>query len=114
VISYEAPFDRDEASSVAVVDTVTGETVATFAVPRAASLATDGNDVWVYALAPSTMKGTWTPDPDMPGRIIQIHGATLTPVGVAAWGFGPLQMSARDGEVWIAYLSTGGVARVTV
>lgn len=113
VISYEAPFDRDEASAVAAIDVETGKTVMTLNVPRAAALATDGEDVWVYALAPSTTKNTWTPDPRNSGRILLIDGEKLEPVGSATWGLGPVQMSAGDGALWIADLSTDKVARVT-
>jgi PQQ-like domain len=98
-------------SLVVGVDPSTGETQASFAIPRAFSLAASPVGLWVYALPGSTSDELYLPDPNQPAKAYLISSSQEI-VGQAEVDPAPARTTAAGGSLWISASETGRVTRV--
>jgi hypothetical protein len=83
-------------------------------IPRAASLASDGAQLWVLSLTGSTSSSLYEPDPDQPATVSLLDGVSGEIVGgpLALPSFTPATISAFHGHAWIGFHDEGRVVRI--
>jgi outer membrane protein assembly factor BamB len=83
-------------------------------IPRATTLAADGQDLWVLSGTGSTSSAIYLPDPNQPATVTLVDGLTGQVVGgpLSLPDVTPATISASDGHAWVGFHDTGRLLRI--
>ena len=102
----------DADSLVVAFDPHSRTTVASFAIPRAAYLASLGDSLWIFSHPGSTDPELFEPDPKKPARVWLIDANTLAVTAAADVDNSPASLRATQTGAWITHFTSGMVTRV--
>ncbi len=88
---------------------VDGTLVATFPIPLAGKVASDGQHLWLLTNTGSTSDKVYLPDPNVPARIVEVDTTTgaLIGDGVALPHDVPANLTVGEGRVWVSFYDAG-------
>jgi hypothetical protein len=100
--------------AVGCIDAVTLEECGSVHIARAASIASDGDRLWVLSATGSKNASTYEPDPDQPATVTLLDGRSgaILAGPIPLPDVTPAYLSAANGEAWVGFYDSGLLLRV--
>jgi WD40 repeat protein len=99
---------------VRCVDVVDLSSCGEIAIPRVASLASDGARLWVLTFTGSSSGSSYLPDEEQPATVTLVDGVNgqIVAGALPLPSFTPATISAFDGHAWVGFHDDGRVLRI--